>query len=73
MTEQKEKKTYVYKGPVFYFGKVVADNWEGRTRAVSEKQAVNNLIFQFKKKAGYIPDVKVTLGSKPKLEEGMSA
>lgn len=59
------KKKYAYRGPVLYFGRVVADNWESETRAVSEKQAISNLIYQFKKTNGYIPDVRVTLGKKP--------
>lgn len=66
------KKKYTYSGPVLYFGRVVAPNWESQTYAASEKQATSNLIYQFKKKMGYIPDVKVSLGKKPVLVEEVS-
>ena len=66
---KKNNKKYSYSGPVLYFGKIVAQNWESQTYATSEKQAINNLIFQFKNKMGYIPTVNVTLGKKPVLVE----
>lgn len=66
------KRKYTYTGPVLYFGRIVAHNWESQTYAASEKQATSNLIFQFKKKMGYIPDVRVTLGKKPVLAEEVS-
>ena len=44
--ESKKVETYMYKGPIYQFGKTVVWDWEGTTKAVSEKQALNNLRFQ---------------------------
>ena len=44
--EPKKLSTYRYEGPIKQFGKIVAWGWEGTTKAVSEKQALNNLRFQ---------------------------
>ena len=38
--------TYMYKGPIYRFNKIVSYEWEGTTKAVSEKQALNNLRYQ---------------------------
>lgn len=45
-----EKNLYLYEGPVSQFGKVILDYWRAGTQAVSEKQAIAFLSFQFKKK-----------------------
>lgn len=44
--ESKKVETYMYKGPIDQFGETVVWDWEGTTKAVSEKQALNNLRFQ---------------------------
>lgn len=49
----KEKKLYTYNGGVLSFGKIVTNNYKAQTYAVSEKQAANNILFQFKLKMGY--------------------
>lgn len=51
LKEEKNKapkvvETYMYKGPIRQFGRIVAWDWEGTTKAISEKQALNNLRFQ---------------------------
>lgn len=50
---QKSKSKYVYIGPVYRYNYLIFDNIEITTLAVSEAQALNNVLFQIKKKAGY--------------------
>lgn len=56
-----EPRKYVYKGPVVRFGRVIAESWTGETSAVSEKKAMTNLEYQFKKYAGLAANVNVGL------------
>lgn len=56
-----EMHEYYYEGPVVVFGRVVADNWFGSTRAKSIKKAKSNLIFQFKKQSNREVSTKVEL------------
>lgn len=44
--EPKKVETYMYKGPIKQFGKIVVWDWEGTTKAVSPAQALNQLRFQ---------------------------
>lgn len=44
--EPKKVETYMYKGPIYQFGKTVFWDWEGTTKAVSPAKALNNLRFQ---------------------------
>ena len=46
------KELYRYTGPVKQFGKVVMDNFETSTLAVSKKKAINNIIYSAKIKLG---------------------
>ena len=62
------KKCYVYDGPVLKFGTIVTPKWHGSTFAVSEKQATNNLVYQFKKQVGLVANTKVSLVSMPKAQ-----
>lgn len=55
------KYKYYYKGPVRLFDFVVEDDYEASTVAVSEKQAINNLAYQYKKARGYYPNTSYTL------------
>ena len=55
------KKWYTYEGPIRYFDEIVAENWYGRTYAVSEKQAKSNLAYQYKREHGLIASTKITL------------
>lgn len=65
--DERVKREYVYSGPVLKFGSVVANNWHGSTFAVSEKQATNNLVYQFKKQYGIVVNIKVSLAGTPVL------
>lgn len=60
------KRCYVYDGPVLRFGTIMVSKWHGSTFAVSEKQAANNLVYQFKRQVGLIPATKVSLAGTPK-------
>jgi len=56
-----DKKLYEYEGPVKIFEDTVNENWSGMTYAISERQARNNLTYQYKRQRGLIPATKVTL------------
>lgn len=56
--------TYYYSGPVMEFDRRIADKWDGSTRAVSEKKARANLIYQYKVSNGKAPRSKITLPGK---------
>ena len=58
------KRFYYYSGPVYYFEKCVIEKWIGKTEAVSEKQAKNNLAYKVKKELGLNPNTVVTLPGK---------
>lgn len=45
---EKPKETYYYEGPVMQFDQCIESRWSSTTRAVSEKKAKSNLIFQYK-------------------------
>lgn len=55
------KTKYVYNGPVRYFEDVVCGCWNAETYAVSEKQALNNLAYRYKKEYKYDSNSKITL------------
>lgn len=57
-------KRFTYKGPVLEFDKIIANNWEASTLAVSEEKARCNLAYQFKVNHGKIPKTKITLPGK---------
>lgn len=58
------KKLYEYRGPVRIFEEIVNSDWHGYTYAMTEKQARNNLTYQYKRQRGLIPETKVTLTGK---------
>lgn len=60
---------YAYNGPVMEFGRCIIDNWKGTTYAVSEKKAISNLEFQFKKQNNKLPSSSVRLTGKLKILE----
>lgn len=60
---------YTYDGPVMEFDRLLADHWKGETMAPSEKKAMSNLIYQFKKQNSRIVGTKITLPGKIKMEE----
>lgn len=63
MSQQKLKR-YSYKGPVCEFGRVIASMWTSETSAPSEKKAMSNLAFQFKRDNNKIKTAKITLPGK---------
>ena len=66
---EKEKRKYIYEGPVFVFDNCVATKWRGETYAVTASKAKSNLIYQFKKQNGYSASAKVDLASSNVLPE----
>lgn len=60
------KTVYRYKGPVFTFDRLVANEWIGETSAVSREKALSNLSYQFKKANGLLPTARVTLSKDKK-------
>ena len=64
-----ERNVYTYKGPVKHYDQVIANNWDAETTAASEKQARNNLMFQFRKKYGYTTSFQITLTGKINKED----
>ena len=56
--------TYIYRGPVMEFGKLVQEKYEAMTVAISPAKAKSNIIFQWKQKNGRLPGSKVTLPGK---------
>ena len=61
---QQEVKRYSYKGPVCEFGRVITSMWTAETSAISEKKAISNLAFQFKRDHHKIKTAKITLPGK---------
>ena len=59
---------YSYNGPVLEFDKIVANNWQAQTYAVSEAKARTNLAYQFKRDTGRVPRTKITLPGKIVVE-----
>ena len=55
---------YSYDGPVREFEKIVANQWQGQTFAVTEAKARSNLAYQFKRETGRVPRTKITLPGK---------
>lgn len=61
---KQEYKRYSYKGPVCEFDRVIASMWTAETSAPSEKKAISNLAFQFKRDYNKIKTAKITLPGK---------
>lgn len=59
---------YIYKGPIYKFKQIVAQDWEAETRAVSLEKAVSNLNSQAKKYLGYVQGSAIRI-DKNKVEE----
>ena len=64
-----EYHKYAYKGPVMAFGKLVAENYEAETMAISEKKARSNIAYWYKKEHCKIVGAKITLPGKIVLVE----
>ena len=61
---EKERRIYRYEGPVFSFGRVISDKWKYGTRAVSEKEAIAHLTFNYKMKNKLTKEAKIELDKK---------
>lgn len=59
-------KHYIYDGAVLNMGKIIKDKWRGETYAISDKKAISNLCYQFKKQYGFMRSAKITLYGIPK-------
>lgn len=46
---------YAYKGGVRRYDQIVASSFQAETCAVSEKQATNNILQQYKRENGFAP------------------
>lgn len=57
-------KRYSYDGPVEEFGKCVTQRWTASTVAPSEKKALSNLTYQYKKEFGKMPNAQIRLPGK---------
>lgn len=64
---------YLYEGPVEEFGRCIAQHWEAATYAPSEKKAMCNFEYQFKKQYGKVASAKITLPGKITVLKGESA
>ena len=56
---------YIYNGPILSMNKVVKEQWQGETQAMSDKKAKANLCYQFKKEYGLAPTANITLSKMP--------
>ena len=56
-----EMKTYMYRGPVLSYDKIIRYQWEAETTAASPKKARSNLAYRFKKMNGLEPTAKIML------------
>ena len=52
---------YFYEGPVVGLNNIITEKWKGDTYAVSEKKAISNLRYQFKKQHGLVNNTKISL------------
>ena len=63
-------KLYSYNGPVLEFDRIIANHWEGSTRAETENRARSNLAHQFKNQYGKTARSKITIPGKLIIVEG---
>lgn len=61
ITNEKRHYKYSYNGPVMIFDQCVTNHWHGETRAVSERKARSNLLYQWKRDHGFAINSKVSL------------
>lgn len=52
---------YSYEGPVLRFGVPVTNSWSGSTYAPTERKAISNLAYRFKKANNLEPRSNITL------------
>ena len=59
---------YIYEGPVCEFGKCIMNRWVAETVASSEKKALSNLKYRFKKQNNRMAGAKIELPGKLTLD-----
>lgn len=52
---------YRYMGPVWMFDKLINECWVAETYANSEKKALSNLAYRYKKSHGFTPSARIKL------------
>lgn len=57
-------KEYAYSGPVMEFDNCIERNWKASTYAISEKKALSNLAFRYKRDHNRAPNARITLPGK---------
>lgn len=60
----KNKKYYMFEGGVYHYDRLLTAKWATGTYAVSEKQARNNILYQYKKKFKLMQNVQLKLDGK---------
>ena len=58
---------YVYEGPVLEFERLLTDRWRAETLAPTERKAISNLQYQFKKNNNRLPNSKISLPGKLRM------
>lgn len=58
------RKEYAYSGPVMEFDRCIEHGWKATTLAESEKKALSNLSFRYKRDHNRAPNAKITLPGK---------
>lgn len=57
---------YIYEGPVMNnFNQLITSKWNGETYANTDKKAVSNLNYQFKKEHRLLPTAKIIFVKEP--------
>ena len=57
---------YGYDGPVMNnFNQIISNKWTGETYANTDKKALSNLMYQFKKENGLMASTKIKFVNKP--------
>lgn len=58
------RKEYAYSGPVMESDRCIEHGWKATTWAESEKKALSNLSFRYKRDHNRAPHAKITLPGK---------
>lgn len=64
-----QHKQYTYSGPVIEFDKCIERNWKASTWAMSEKKALSNLSFRYKRDHNRAANSQITLPGKITIAE----
>lgn len=63
----KETQIYEYTGAVKNFDTIIAHKWKASTSAPTEKKAISNIIYQYKRQQGLTPSAKISLEGKLRI------